>query len=150
MNVDRVLGLGAALLAVPVLLASWRYEVGTYRVPGAGFWPFYVALAMVGLGAILMARPAPAASSGEPGASRWRPFAIAVGTLVFYVVGLESLGYLVATAILLFVQLRWVEDRSWRGSLTIAAVSSAVSLVVFRTLLKVPLPVGLLPLPKGW
>jgi hypothetical protein len=150
MKVDRMLGLGAVILAVPAMLASWRYEVGTYRAPGAGFWPFYVALAMAGLGAVLIARPAPAATSGEPGVPRWRQFAVALVTLGFYAVALEPLGYLAATTILLFVQLRWVEDRSWRGSLGIALASSALSLVIFRTLLKVPLPLGILPLPRGW
>jgi putative tricarboxylic transport membrane protein len=145
-----MLGLGAAVLAAPVMLASWRYEVGTFRAPGAGFWPFYVALAMAGLGVVLVARPAPAAASSEPGVSRWRQFSIALVTLAVYVATLEPLGYLAATAILLFVQLSCVEERPWRGSLVIAAVSSAISLIVFRTLLKVPLPLGILPLPRGW
>jgi putative tricarboxylic transport membrane protein len=150
MTVDRCLGLGAVLFSVPVLLVSRGYDVGTFRAPGAGFWPFYVALAMAGLGGLLAVRPTPDGPAAAEGAPRWRHFAVGMASLGFYVIALEPLGYLIATAILLIVQLRWVEDRSWRGSLTIAVVSSAVSLVVFRTLLKVPLPLGILPLPRGW
>jgi putative tricarboxylic transport membrane protein len=150
MNFDRVLGLGAVCLMAPVIWTSWKYGVGSYRSPGAGFWPFYIALAMIGLGAILVIRPAPAAAPQSAAGSRWRAFAISGMSLAFYVVALEPLGYFAATAILLLVQLRWVEGSPWRRSLVIAVASAAISLVVFRTLLKVPLPLGILPFPQGW
>jgi len=150
MKTDRLLGLGAVLLAIAVILTSWGYGVGTLRIPGAGFWPFYIALTMLALGTILIVRPAPDAGGQDQSASRWGRLGIAFLTLLFYVVALEPLGYLVATAVLLVAQLRWVEDRPWRGSVVIAVTSAVVSLVVFRTLLKVPLPVGILPLPRGW
>ncbi len=105
---------------------------------------------MLGLGVILIVRPAPAVQGDEQSASRWGRFAMALLTLAFYVVALEPLGYLAATAVLLVVQLRWVEDRPWRGSILIGVTGAAASLLVFRTLLKVPLPVGILPLPQGW
>ena len=151
MPVDRVLGLGAACLAGLVLVAAWGYGVGTFVSPGAGFWPFYIALAMLGLAAGLIARPAPAhGPSEEPSGSRWSRLAIALASVVFYILALEPLGYLLTTALLMLVQLRWVEDRPWRGSLVIAVASAAVSLILFRTLLKTPLPLGIVPLPKGW
>jgi len=150
MPIDRALGLGAALLAISVMLASWGYGVGTLKIPGAGFWPFYVALAMLGLGAMLVVRPAQASQVQGKSAPRWGRFTIALLTLVFFVVALEPLGYLAAITVLLLVQLRWVEDRSWRGSVVIAVASAAISLVVFRTLLKTPLPLGIIPLPSGW
>jgi len=148
--VDRILGLGAVLLAIPVMLRSWGYGIGTLRTPGAGFWPFCIGLVMLGLGGFLIVRPSPAAQGENQSASRWGRLAIALLTLAFCVAALEPLGYLAAMAILLVVQLRWVEDRPWRGSVVIGIVSAVVSLIVFRTLLKVPLPVGILPLPQGW
>jgi hypothetical protein len=132
------------------MLGSWGYGIGTLRIPGAGFWPFCIALVMLGLGGYLIVRPAPAAQGESQSTSRWGRLAMALVTLAFYVVALEPLGYLAAMAILLVVQLRWVEGRPWRGSVVIGVVSAVVSLVVFRTLLKVPLPVGILPLPQGW
>jgi hypothetical protein len=150
MAVDRVLGLGAACLAGLVLVTAGGYGVGSFVSPGAGFWPFYIALAMLGLAAGLIARPAPDGSAPDQPASRWGRFQIALASLAFYVLALEWLGYLLTTAVLLFVQLRWVEDRSWRGSLLTAIVAAVVSLIVFRTLLKTPLPLGILPLPQGW
>jgi hypothetical protein len=107
-----------------------------------------IALSMAGLGAALIARPGPARSAPAEWASRWKCFAIAMGTLAFYVLALEPLGYLAATFILLVAQLRWVEGRSWRGSFLTSALAATISLIVFRALLNVPLPQGMLPLPR--
>lgn len=148
MPVDRILGSAAVILATIVGTVSWRYGVGSGRLPGPGFWPMAIAASMAVLGAALLARPDPAGSAPAEGASRWSRFAIAMGTLVFYVAALEPLGYLAATFVLLVVQLRWVEQRSWRVGLPISALAAVISFVVFRALLNVPLPQGMLPLPR--
>jgi putative tricarboxylic transport membrane protein len=149
MNVDRILGVGAVLLAIPVGAASWGFGVGSPKSPGAGFWPIVIALTMAGLGLWLILRPTPNATMAG-GESRWGKFGISLGTLAFYVVALEPLGYLSATVVMLFVQLRWVESRSWKSSAAIAVLAAVISLVLFRVLLKVSLPVGMIPLPRGW
>lgn len=149
MNIDRILGVGAVILAIPVVAASWGYGVGSPKSPGAGFWPLLIALVMVGLGLSLILHPTPdgMAASGE---SRCEKFGISLGTLAFYVVALEPLGYLLTTAAMLFAQLRWVESRSRRSSAGIAIVTAVASLILFRILLMVPLPTGVIPLPRGW
>lgn len=149
MNMDRVLGVGAVLLAIPVVAASWGYGVGSPNSPGAGFWPLLIALTMVGLGLSLILHPTPDGMAVS-GTSRWGKFGTSLGTLAFYVVALELLGYLLTTAFMLFVQFRWVESRSWRSSAGIAIVTAVASLILFRVLLKVPLPTGVIPLPQGW
>ena len=75
---------------------------------------------------------------------------IALVSIMGYAGALASMGYLLSTFALLLVQLRWVEKQGWRSSLLIAALAAGVSLVLFRVLLRVPLPLGILPLPKGW
>jgi len=150
MGVDRVLGVGAVFLAIPVVAASWGFGVGSPKSPGAGFWPLLIALTMAGLSISLILRPGEAVSSAATADSRWGRFGIALGTLVFYLAALEALGYLLATTVLLFVQLRWVESRSWRTSAWTAILAALLSLVLFRALLKIPLPLGIIPLPRGW
>jgi putative tricarboxylic transport membrane protein len=149
MNIDRVLGVGAIILAIPVGVASWGFGVGIPKSPGAGFWPLLIVLVMAGLGVSLILRPMPNALR-EAGQSRWGKFAVSLGTLAFYVVALEPLGYLLTTASLLFVQFRWVESRPWKTSGTIAVLAAVVSLILFRVMLKVTLPEGVIPLPRGW
>ena len=150
MTVDRVLGVGAILLAIPVATASWGFGVGSPKSPGAGFWPLLIVVAMAGLGISLILHPSAEVSSAATQDSNWGRLWIALGTMAFYVITLEPLGFLVATTILLFLQLRWVEDRSWRSSTWTAALTSFIAFALFRVLLKVPLPAGVVPLPRGW
>jgi putative tricarboxylic transport membrane protein len=149
MKVDRFLGWGALILALPVAAASWGFGLGSPKSPGAGFWPLVIAITMAGLGLALILRPTPNAPTAG-GESRWGRFTISLGTLFFYVVALEPLGYLSATAVMLFAQFRWVEGRTWRSSTAVAVLAALISLLVFRVLLKVTLPEGVIPLPRGW
>jgi putative tricarboxylic transport membrane protein len=149
MNIDRFLGMGAILLAIPIGAASWGFGVGSPKSPGAGFWPLLIALVMIGLGVSLILRPTPSAIP-VAGESRWGKFIISLGTLAFYIVALKPLGYLLATVVMLFVQLRWVESRSWKSSAAIAVLTAVISLLIFQVLLKVTLPEGVIPLPRGW
>jgi putative tricarboxylic transport membrane protein len=148
MTVDRVLGLGAVLLAIPVAVASWGFGVGSPKSPGAGFWPLLIAMA--GLAISLILHPSQAVPSAATQDARWGRLWIALGTMAVYVVTLDPLGFPVATTILLFVQLRWVESRTWRSSAWIAALTALIAFVLFRVLLKVPLPAGVIPVPWGW
>ena len=149
MNVDRILGWGALLLALPVGWSSWRYGVGSPHSPGAGFWPLVIIVVTAGLGLTLVLRPSPDATA-LAGGSRWGKFAVSLATLAFYVLALEPLGYLPATAVMLFVQFRWVEGRTRRSSAVIALGAAVITLILFRVLLKVTLPLGIIPLPRGW
>ena len=149
MNVERILGAGALLLAIPVGIASWGFGVGSPKSPGAGFWPLVIAIVMSALGLLLILRPQPN-STATSGDSRWGKLSIALVTLVFYMIFLEPLGYLLSTTIMLFVQFRLVEDRSWKSSAWIAISAAVISLILFRVLLKVSLPDGVIPLPAGW
>jgi putative tricarboxylic transport membrane protein len=149
-RVDRGVGIAALLGGVLLAIAGWRLDPGTSKLPGPGFFPLLIAFTMAGLGIWLLFRPGVEEKSVSPESSRWSPFAVALASIFGYTMILNEVGYLVSTVALLTVQLRWVEKQSWSTSLWTAAIASAVSLVVFRVLLKVPLPVGFFPLPKGW
>jgi putative tricarboxylic transport membrane protein len=149
-SVDRVLGAAALVLALAVAIAAWGYGLGRPRSPGPGFWPMLIAVAMAALGTQLVLRPDPSFRAPGTSGSRWRSFTIALLTLLFLVLVLEPLGYPVTMLIVLLVQLRWVEDRTWRTSAITAVLGTGISFAVFRVLLKVPLPGGLVPLPSGW
>jgi hypothetical protein len=149
-RVDRGVGIAALLGGILLAIAGWRLDPGTSKLPGPGFFPLLIACTMGGLGVWLLLRPGSEEKSTSPQSSRWSAFAIALISIFGYAMVLTDLGYLVSTFALLTVQLRWVEKQSWSISLWTAAIASAVSLVVFRVLLKVPLPAGFFPLPKGW
>jgi hypothetical protein len=149
-RVDRGVGIAALLGGILLAIAGWRLGPGTSKLPGSGFFPLLIACTMGGLGVWLLLRPGSEEKSVSPESSRWSALAIALVSIFGYTMVLNELGYLVSTFALLIAQLRWVEKQSWSTSLWTAAIASAVSLVVFRVLLKVPLPAGFFPLPKGW
>jgi len=149
-RVDRGVGIAALLGGVLLAIAGWRLGLGTSKLPGPGFFPLLIACTLGGLGGWLFLHPGSEEKSVSPESSRWSPFALALVSIFGYTMVLSELGYLVSTFALLTVQLRWVEKQSWSTSLWTAAIASAVSLVVFRVFLKVPLPAGFFPLPKGW
>jgi hypothetical protein len=150
MTVDRALGAGALLLASLVGLSAWKYRIARPHAPGAGFWPFLIAVVMAGLGAALAIRPGRSPIQATGVNSNWKGFWIALASMGFFVPVLVPLGYPALMWLLLMVQLRWVEGRSWTTALLSASVAAIMSFVVFRLLLHVPLPSGILPLPRNW
>lgn len=74
------------------------------------------------------------------------PVLIVLGLTLAYYLVFERLGYLVSTAIYLFVMLAvFNRGRRWLN-LTIAVFGSVVLYLIFSTFLQVPLPPGLLSL----
>jgi len=148
-HIDSAVGaLGTAGGAI-LLLASWLLDVGNWRLPGPGAWPFLLSLGLIVLGGWFLFRPDPTAPRVAPFEPRWGRLTIALASLFGYVAILGVLGYLVTTTLLLFVQLRWVESRGFGSSLLTALLGAGLSFLVFGWWLKVPLPAGIIPLRVG-
>ena len=149
-SVDRVVGLSAILGGILLVFLGWHLDPGTAKLPGPGFWPILIALAMSGIGIRLFVYPAKGEKPIRFQSSRLGPFVIALLSILAYGMILNEAGYLVSTTALLVIQLRWVEKQSWQTSWLTAVAAALISWVLFRMLLKVPLPLGILPMPKGW
>jgi hypothetical protein len=65
-----------------------------------------------------------------------------LASLVAYVLVVEAAGYLLTTAALFFVALRWIGRQSWLVTLTVAALASGGSYILFARWLMVSLPGG--------
>jgi len=148
-RIDRIVGMGALAGGVTLAIFSWQLDLGNFRMPGPGAWPFLLAIAIALLGGWLVFRPQPSTKVALKGAPRWGGLAMALGTLFGYVLILEWLGYIVTTVLLLFVQLHWVENQRWTKSLFISLLGAAISFLLFGLWLKVPLPSGILPFRAG-
>lgn len=148
-SIDRIVGMGALVGGVTLAIFSWQLDLGNFRMPGPGAWPFLLAIAMALLGGWLVFRPQPSTKVALKGVPRWGRLAMALVTLFGYVLILESLGYLVATTLLMFAQLHWVENQRWTKSLFIGLLGAVISFLLFGLWLKVPLPSGILPFRVG-
>jgi putative tricarboxylic transport membrane protein len=120
-------------------LEAWRaMPLGTAAEPGAGFMPLVLGLLLATLGvaaalATSLAHVAPLA--------RARTLA-AAAVIVAWPLALSRLGFAVTTILALLVLGRVVDEARWSRLLAFSVVLTAASVLVFRVLLRVPLPVG--------
>lgn len=148
----RVTALGLLALAVVALLATAAIPAGRdgWSMTGARFFPLLVSLGLLILGVVQLVRTTivPDSALGrhagrEAAETDWRAPAGVAAALVAYVLVLEPLGYIVATALLFPAGARLLGSRSPVRDV-IAGVGFAVAVyALFTKLLAVPLPGGL-------
>ena len=151
------------LFALFILLVAIIYEVMALRMPwghitypGPGFYPTLVGVFLLltsggfVLWTLLKGRakpPAPGSGEGDrvdsktihPGKT-----SLLIALLLFYVMTLNSLGFLLAISIFLILSIRLFGYRRWLPSLGITVAIVAISYFSFVVWLKVPLPQGIL------
>jgi len=139
---------GIALAGAAVLAWVWARDlpVGSLHQPGPGFFPkglaALVALLALGILARGLLSPAGAVASLWPERGGLTRVATMLAALLGYVLGVERLGYLIATTALFVIMLRWVGGRSWVVTLATAALATGGSYLLFARWLMVPLPSG--------
>jgi putative tricarboxylic transport membrane protein len=119
---------------------------GVVRNPGPGFFPWWVSLALgllafVQLGHTLFGRQAPRPSD-EGG--RFLKVAGVLAVLTGYALVLDTVGYPIATFVVVLFMLRVTEPHRWPLALGIALLAAGGSYALFAVWLGVPLPAGLL------
>jgi putative tricarboxylic transport membrane protein len=138
---------GVVLVAVALVawLAAGDLPFGTLHRPGPGFLPRSLAVLIGALALLLVARGA----RGEPERGSWpdrsgaRRVAVMLLALLAYAALLEPAGYVLATAALFVVLLRWVSAQSWIVTTLGTVLASGGSYVLFARWLMVSLPTGL-------
>jgi putative tricarboxylic transport membrane protein len=142
-----VLGQGLALLLAALGVAAaaeaWRrIPLGTADDPGPGILPLLLGLGVAGLGIA-----AALAGAWPPGAPLERRRALAVASaVVAWALALPYLGFALTTVAALFLLARGVGGAPLSRLLVFALLTSGGAVLLFRGLLKMPLPRG----PWGW
>jgi putative tricarboxylic transport membrane protein len=143
-----LLGIGIVVLLDGLHQAASRSASGV----GAGFMPKVVGVMLIALSLTLMVQVA-RGSLGEPDEAegdvdvrhtRWVPLALCVAAALIFIVGVESLGYIIVSS-LAFWLTAWAVGA--RHVLRTALIGIALSLVVylsFTRLLDISLPAGIL------
>lgn len=143
---DLVAGTALLLVAAGTLAAGRTLPWGSVTRPGPGFFPRTLALVLAALALLLVARGA-----RHPGADlrdRWadragrRRVLLMAAALLGYVALVETAGYLVTTATLFVVMVRWVGGRGWLATVLASALAAGGSYLLFGRLLRVGLPGG--------
>jgi putative tricarboxylic transport membrane protein len=128
----------------------------TFRIPGEGFdtqgprfFPLCIVLAWLLLSAIYLSThilKIVRTGKGEAAEKFTRivPAVILVIALIVYALVLDSVGYLIATALFFIAAARVLGSRNWARDITVGVLLSAVLYFVFTQALGVRLPEGIL------
>jgi putative Ca2+/H+ antiporter (TMEM165/GDT1 family) len=132
-----LLGLGAAY-------AGSGYEVGTLQKMGPGFFPLALGVLLIFLGVAIAGSAAVATGEDDehtiPARAEWRGWlCIAAGPLLFVVLGHYG-GLVPATFSCVFVAALGDRSATLKSSLLLAAGITVLGVVLFSTILGVPLP----------
>lgn len=145
---DLAGGLIAAVLGAAVLLHVRTFPELPDGQPGPALFPGIVGALLLVFGLVLAVRalltrgrPVAPGAPVAPGGPL-RAFAV-VGFVVAYFLLAEVVGFIVTMAVLLFL-LTWLLGGKPLVAAVSAAVTTGVIVLLFRELLLVPLPVGLL------
>ena len=141
---DHIAGGLFVIAAIAVLAVSGDLPAGSMAMPGAGMMPKLVLGLMIAFGLILMAR---AGESPPVATVPWTdlPHAIQVVVLTAVAVALYTLlGFIITMSLMLFSFLVVVERRSFLPAATFSIGVTIFAYYLFSTLLKSPLPHGLL------
>jgi len=143
-SADRVSSFVLVVFALLAVNEARKLRLGSLSNPGPGFVPLCLAMALALVALLLLWRalrePATSAPPAEPG-ERWKPVASLIA-LAAYTFALEPLGFVLATAALLFFFFRVLDGQRWWVALASAIVVSALSYLVFARALHVRLPEG--------
>jgi putative tricarboxylic transport membrane protein len=134
------------LLGAFICFEGLQVPVGTVRMPGAGFFPLLLGIALSALSILLLAM----SLVSPPGdATRlWperREVVYLAATVAVAVLLFERAGFLVTMALFLVVAVRVLGKMRWPTVIVLALVGSVSSYVVFSRVLQIALPSGILP-----
>ena len=149
---DFASGLALLVLGFFLVFQSIRLPLWGASGPEAGFYPLTIAVLIVSLSLFLvlksgiLTRP-----QGEEKPLQQtmdqihlhKVFAYLVLVLL-YGIFVERVGFLITSALLLFLILKFVERQSWKATLVVGVTSIVTSYTLFVYFLQVPLPRGFL------
>ena len=145
---DLVSSLLWFVVAAAFCIGAVRYGIFERGVPGPGFFPLLAGLVLILPASILfISRMADRKGKGEkekslpffPEKAGWKRLIHVVGSLVFYSIALEYLGFLVTTFLFMIFLLK-IEPRGWIATLATGILATLSSYVLFEVLLNVQLP----------
>jgi len=147
---DALFGVVFAVLGAVVLVHVQSFPTIPGQQYGPGLFPGVIAAGFLVCGLILIVNGVRRRSTGWIVPGEWMrmprriaAFLAVIGSVVFYILAAERLGFLIVAPIVLLVSQRAL-GVTWPRAIVIALVSTLVMWYAFYKLLRVPLPWGVL------
>jgi putative tricarboxylic transport membrane protein len=142
---DQIAAIVLLVFSAAVMEGSRRMPESMTFGPGAGFLPFWLGVAMAILSILMLvnATREPAGAGGKspfPGGAALLRIAATAASLAVYIVSLETLGFLLATALLSAFLLGVIERERLAVTAVVALANAGALYFIFQRLLGVTLP----------
>ena len=138
------------ILGVVYLIGSLNLGIGSAISPGAGLYPSFIGIALIGIAlpflllSLKEKEPQHAKEEAFPqGKDLKRVVSLAL-TFVFFAIFLKPLGYWICGTALMVASLKLLGMQSWGKIVSISVLTTAISYFLFVSILKVPIPLGIL------
>lgn len=138
---EVLLALLFAVLGILWIVAAARMPVWSGFVPQSGFMPLWYGITLTGLAAAILANLFLRRDPGAKEEPIGKPLVV-LAALAASIVGLDLIGFAPSIFLLLLVLFAAVERLPIVRSLIVAGAVTAVLFLIFRTWLRVALPVG--------
>jgi putative tricarboxylic transport membrane protein len=141
-------GLGLSLC----ILSVTKFSVWKNGEPQEGFFPLVIAIIIIGLSLLIIHQSVfspdykkeETLNQKKDGKTRISRVMSYVISSLLYGILLESIGFLISSALLLVFIIKVVEKRSWKVTIILASAAVLISYILFAYFLGVPLPKGLI------
>jgi len=152
---DLISSLCLFVLGLLMAFQSIKYSLWGWSGPEAGFFPFVVAVIMIGLSLfislksfVLIRLQKKYKILEEERKNEVSIFKVSsyIILILLYGVLIDKIGYLITSALFLLFVIKYVEKQNWKITILVGLASIITSYVLFVYFLGVPLPRGLLRL----
>ena len=146
---DIIAGIIFIVLGIFIFTQTIRYPAPLEKGhPGPGLFPNILALLFIGFGLALVLKARKLTSAGveiTPGPRKISNSLFVLAIVAFYIVVVNFLGFLVTSAVLLFLLMKKLRVTILKSAIASIVITLFVNLM-FSKILRVPLPWGIL----GW
>lgn len=136
------------IIGIFFFVEAQELPIGRVTRPGPGFLPFWLGIAMMVVSLALVIRSISNKNDFLLRESlwkglKWHKVILTIVVLLLYALFLESIGFCIATFVLLFFLFRVIGELSWWWGAIGSILTSFLTYTLFRQLLEVQLPRGL-------
>jgi putative tricarboxylic transport membrane protein len=146
---DRISGFPWLILAVFVIIESYRMGLGTAHEPGPGFLYFGAGILLGILSLVILIRAWKSEVKEEPQVPLFAgenvlKVVLVTASVFLYAFGMEGLGFIPVTLLLFIFLLGFVEKKGWLFTGFVSVLVTAIAYLIFESWLQSQLPKGFL------
>ncbi len=145
-RVNQILALLWIGVGVVIIIQSQDLKYFAEYGPGPGFLPFWLGVAFILLGLVMLAQFSFSHKEGEPleppsKHAAWQMFLVMFGFFMFVFLA-DKVGFLLSIGLLFIFLLVFVERKGWKFSLAMAIINTLIFWAIFELGLQQRLPTG--------